>query len=332
MAVIAGDIHYNLQNLILADIGTRMAIAKANELNVPFIANGDTHDSKANLRAECVNSMIETFKTAKIKPYVNIGNHCKINQKSKEHALNFLRPYAHIIDTAIFSTELNSYVIPYEDEVEVLRAYLRTIPMGSRLIMHQGLLTGKFGEYINDKSALNTEDLRDFRTILSHYHARQDIKCGRPKTGAVGLASYVGSLFTTTFAESEDPYKGYQILMDDGTLEFVPTNLRKHIIIDIDLSHVLVQMDTFKYAHGDLVWVKIRGTKEQLHLWDKERTSKELCIKDFRLDLIPTDTDTRYLKKIEKMSQNEILDDLIDSKNDLSEDKKQELKTLWKKF
>lgn len=328
MAVIAGDIHYNLQNLILADIGTRMAIAKANELNVPFIANGDTHDSKANLRAECVNSMIETFKIAKIKPYVNIGNHCKINQKSKEHALNFLRPYAHIIDTAIFSMELNSYVIPYEDEVEVLRAYLRTIPTGSRLIMHQGLLTGKFGEYINDKSALNTEDLRDFRTILSHYHARQDIKCGRPKTGAVGLASYVGSLFTTTFAEAHDPEKGFQILMDDGTLEFVPTNLRKHIVIECGTDFLPTGV---KYSEADLVWVKLKGTKEDLSSMAKSYIAGRLGLKnDFRLDLIPTDTDTRYSKKIEKMSQNEILDDLIDSKQDLSEDKKEDLKSLWK--
>ena len=53
LAVIAGDIHYSLATLAVADSATRQAIAKANELGVPFIANGDTHDTKANMRGEC---------------------------------------------------------------------------------------------------------------------------------------------------------------------------------------------------------------------------------------------------------------------------------------
>ena len=57
-AVLISDVHYSLQTLPLADKVMRMAIDKANSLGVPLIVAGDLHDTKANMRAECVNAMI----------------------------------------------------------------------------------------------------------------------------------------------------------------------------------------------------------------------------------------------------------------------------------
>lgn len=336
ICVVSGDIHYNLNNLEAADKSTRMAIAKANELKVPFLANGDTQDQKANLRAECVNAMIETFKTAEITPYINIGNHCKIHAKSKEHALNFLRPYATVVDEPMYCPLLRGHVIPYHDDVEELRTFLKHLPENSLVYLHQGLNGSDMGEYITDHSALNPDDLRNFRSILSHYHARQDIKCGRPRKHAVGLASYVGSPYSASFGEANDPEKGFQILMDDGTLEFVPTNLRRHVVMNYtyarheDGSETMFT-DHCKRLNGDeLIWVKINGTKEMLAKVTKEGMAKLIGRSEFRLDLIPTDNDTRYSNKTEGMRQSEILDDCIDNKNSLSHEKKQELKKLWK--
>lgn len=324
IAVISGDIHYILNNLTLADASVRQAISKANELNVPFIANGDVNDTKANLRGECVNAMIETFKTAKIKPYVNIGNHDKISAKGTEHSLNFLAPYAHIIDKPTFIDDLTLHIIPYFDDIVALRQVLSTIPVGSTLIMHQGLTTGLPGEYIRDHSALETEDLKDFRTILSHYHARQDIKCGRPRKGALGLASYVGSPYTTSFGEASDPEKGYQILMSDGLLEFVPTNLRKHVIIEVDLNH---RNNAIAYSVGDILLVRVRGTAEQLLHFKKE----DLGISEpYRLDLIPLETSTTA-EVAKDLTQDQILDSLIDSLTNTSDERKANLKELWRK-
>lgn len=63
-AVLISDIHYNIQTLPLADAAVNMAITKANQLGVPLIVCGDLHDTKANLRGECVNAMLETFSRA----------------------------------------------------------------------------------------------------------------------------------------------------------------------------------------------------------------------------------------------------------------------------
>lgn len=329
IAVIQGDTHYNLVNLEIADKATRMGIAKANELNVPFILNGDTNDSKANLRAEWVKALIETIKTARIKPYVNIGNHDLVNVKGTEHSLEFLRPYATVIDKISYCQDIDCWIIPYHSSADELREYLNAVPEGSTLIMHQGLTGGNMGHYIQDRSALNPSDLANFRTILSHYHARQDIKCGRPQKGAVGLAMYIGSPYSTSFSEANDPEKGFSILMDDGILEFVPTNLRKHVIIDMHLKDIQVgKTDYHKANRNDLVWVKLRGPKNRLGVWDKKLVANLLKLNEFRFESIPDEKESTSVTN--SSNQNDLLDNIIDSRQDLDSPTKDRLKVTWK--
>lgn len=331
IAVIAGDIHYSLSGLELADAATRVAIAKANALQVPFIANGDTHDSKANLRGECVNRMIETFKLADLPPYVNVGNHCRLSERSEEHSLNFLAPYATVVNSLAYFPQLQSYIIPYYHDVEALRADLKTLPKGSRLIMHQGLESGNLGDYIQDASALKPDDLADFRTILSHYHQRQDIKCGRPRKGAVGLASYIGNPWSQSWGEAKDPEKGFQVLYSDGTLEFIPTNLRKHIVFDLTYKEYRSNANVLIYNADDLLKVKITGSKEELARLSKAEVSAKLNIEiPFKLDLIALDTETTAQAPKAGVSHPEQLDGIIDSLTNTSPERKERLKNLWK--
>ena len=333
ICVIAGDIHYSRTTLDLADYGTRMAILKANELNVPFVSNGDLHNDKANLRAECVNALIETFKLCKIKPYLNVGNHSRLNEKSPEHALNFLAPYGHIIEKPVFINDLNSYIIPYDHDVANLTKYLKTIPDNSRLIMHQGVESGNLGDYIQDKSALPKSCLANFRTILSHYHARQDIICGRLKDNNVGLASYIGNLYSLTYGEASDPAKGYQILYDDGSLKFVPTNLRTHRKAKLGVDkRGLFDRDPLYHTPGpdDLVWVTVEGPSEYLAHVTKETVAKYLDLRQsFKLDLVPLDTNSETTSKVD-LTDEELVDSVIDGLSNTSDECKIRLKNLWR--
>lgn len=339
VAVLISDVHYNVHTLLLADAAMRQAIAKANELEVPLIVAGDLHDTKANMRAECMNAMLETFRLRSYECFILRGNHDQINEKSKEHALNFLETLGCEVVDKPFSMDLTEYgdhfqvyLVPYYSDVKELRAYLITIPKGSTIIMHQGLQGSESGEYIQDKSALTYDDVKDFRVISGHYHKRQDIKTGRPQKGAVGLFSYIGNPYTLGFGEANDPPKGFQILMDDGTLEFIRTGLRDHVIVEgkfVDESKL--EFDLKKIPElGDPLWVKIRGTKEQLMKVKKEHVVKVLELQDFRLDLIPTDTTTNQEHIKSDMSQAEVLDILIDSLAATSDDQKTRLKQLWR--
>ncbi len=334
--VLISDVHYSLNTLTLADAAMRQAINKANELNVPLIVAGDLHDSKAMMRGECVNAMIETFKAIKGKCYVLVGNHDRLNEKKAAHSLEFLRPYAEIIDQdscgEYYYPEL--WLLPYYNDLDLLKSTLNSIPKGATIIMHQGVNKAWGGHYVHDKTAAPAEWFEDFRVISGHYHRAQDIKCGRPRKGAVGLFSYVGTPYTITFAEAGDGPKGFRILMDDGLLEFVPTNLRKHCVFERTVEEIGNMSRRgpdgafFKSMggigapdEGDLVWLKVSGIRSELDEIDKQALGVSLGIgANYKLDLIPTDSHTETQKADEpKMTDLEVLDKLIDGLPDDAE-------------
>lgn len=331
IAVLISDVHYSLNTLSLADASVRMAISAANELDVPLIVAGDLHDTKANMRAECVNQMIETFNTCTTPCFILVGNHDKINERSVDHSLNFLRAEdRHIVDTPECRYELAGYsdrqvwLFPYYCDKDVLKSDLGRIDRGSLIIMHQGLESSDSGDYIQDKSALVPADLAGYRVISGHYHTRQTIEL--PEGGQF---DYVGNPYTLTFGEANDPTKGYQVLMDDGTLVFQPTNLRKHVVYE--QSYECLSPDDFSANPGDLLWVKVTGTREQLADVTKHKVAHLINWHvDFKLDLLPEDTVTAVPSSLIPVSKEQMLDSMIDSLTNASDAAKVRLKALWK--
>lgn len=348
VAVLISDVHYSVHNLELADKSVRMAIAKANELQVPLIVAGDLHDTKANLRGECVNAMLETFKLLENDCYILRGNHDSINEKSKYNSLDFLDKVDDTKSIAVINTptfvnwlSINGkslQFIPYEHDVNELRKYLKIVDKGSCIIMHQGLEGSNSGDYIQDKSALRHEDVQDFRVISGHYHTRQDIKMGRPQKGAIGLFSYIGNPYTLNFGEARDPLKGFQVLYGDGSLEFVPTNLRKHVVIELNLADLPTSLNklsnpnnffTHNAKKGDETKVKLHGPKARLFVWKKENIGRILALENFKLEFVPTDELQHEARAQKNLTNAELFDSIIDALNTNAESK-QVLKSTWK--
>lgn len=323
IAVLISDIHYNLATLPLADAAMRQAIIKANHLDVPLIVCGDLHDTKANLRGECINAMIETFSRCAQKPYILVGNHDRINEKAPAHSLNFLRPYAEIIDEPYLTHGENMItLIPYTHDPDDLREYLKGIPTGEIIVMHQGLKSSNAGDYIQDKSAISPGDVSGFRVISGHYHTRQII----PLPGG-GTWDYVGNPFTLTYGEASDPEKGFRILNSDGTLDFIPTNLRSHRVWDMSPA-----LDTpGRYNPGDILTVKVTGTHEELSSITRTKVREAIGIEYFKLDLIPIAAEITA-PAIKPILQSELMDNLIDSLTNTTDDKKTNLKELWRRL
>lgn len=329
IAVLVSDIHYSVPTLELADAAMRQAIAKANELDVPLIVAGDLHDTKANMRAECVNRMIETFYGVISDTFILRGNHDSINEKSQENALQFLlSPRVAIVNKpTTLHRPTRIELIPYHHDPDELRTYLKTVPKGATIIMHQGIEGSHSGDYIQDKSAITHEDVKDFRVISGHYHRRQDIKTGRPQKNSVGLFSYIGNPYTLNFAEASDPDKGFQILMDDGMLEFVPTNLRRHVVYDFAPGVVPV----LTHSDSDIIKVKLYGANEWLAQFSKEDLALAMSIKqDFKLELIPDASESDIQQVNTSLPQTEVLDSIIDSLTNTSAEQKNRVKELWK--
>lgn len=325
LAVIISDVHYNLHTMDLADAAMRQAINKANSLEIPLIVSGDLHDSKAQLRAECVNMMIDTIKLCKIKPYIIVGNHDRIHEKAEYHSLNFLEPYSHLVSKHLHVESLNIFMLAYHHDPSFIGGFANHMGVEPIVIMHQGIQGSDSGEYIQDASAIKPEQVADLRVIGGHYHKRQDIKTGTPQKGNRGVFSYVGNPYTMSFAEANDPEKGYQILHDNGTLEFVPTNLRKHVVYE---SSVADLMYAPAVRQEDLVRIRVKGTKMELASLTRSRVQELTGISSFKLEFSVMGTAPNAVAP-KGMTRDELIDSIIDTLS-LDPERSNKIKALWR--
>lgn len=297
IAVIISDVHYTLKTLELADKAFRQAIDTATELNVPLIDAGDITNDKAVLRAEIVNRLIETMKYAQsknVKVFLLVGNHSLCNEKGKEHSLNFLSSYATIVDSPTYLLYQDILMIPYQSDFSNMKSIsIGLEPNGIPnpiIIMHQGVKGAYMGDYVQDKSSIDPELLKNFTVISGHYHKHQ----------TVGTVTYVGSPYTITYGEANDGPKGFLILNLDGTFTREILNLRKHIIIERNTENLLDPVQDCN--EDDLIWLKVKGPKSELqklnkvtlgnYLFGHSNFKLDLCYEESGITIEPTKTVT----------------------------------------
>ena len=175
-----------------------------------------------------------------------------------------------------------------------------------------------------DKDALT---FSNYRVISGHYHRRQDIKCGKLRQGNVGLFSYIGNPYTLNFGEASDPAKGYQLLNEDGSLTFVPLNLRKHVVLERGIADLYAPVENV--APEDLVWLKVSGPYLELEKLKKNDLGMKLFgHSNFKFDKIATDP-ARPDVRSDKLTAAQIFDSIIDSTDEKATEKVM-LKNLWK--
>lgn len=318
-AVLISDLHFNLNNLQVASHALQMALLDARALNVPLIIAGDLQDTKAVVRAEVMNELISLQREfGMVKVALMVGNHDLINEKGYENALNYLNGPWTLIDTP---TQVGIFhLIPYQSDISILTSYLTSVPKGTPLIMHQGFKGAFMGEYVQDKSSIAPTLLEDFRVFSGHYHRHQTV-------GILSHITYIGTPYTTSFAEANDPEKGYLIVNDDLSYVRKSTNLRKHIIYNVHTSDSSYNMSSLS---DDLVYVKISGPKSELDLIDKDDFGlKYLKRLDYKLEKIPDEINMEKQEIIQVLTVHDRFDNIIDALPE-SYGYKMGLRDLWR--
>lgn len=317
LAVLISDIHFSISTLPIASAALQCALNKAEELHIPLVIAGDLNDTKAIIRAEVANEIIRILKGAKVKVYILVGNHDLVNEKAQDHGLNYLRPYAQIIDEFIQDGYLN--FIPYQTNPLIIKDIIANVTSGSILIMHQGFLGANLGDYIQDRTSIDPEVVKNFTVISGHYHKHQTI----------GTVTYIGSPYTMSYGEANDGPKGFLVLHTDSTFVREILYLRKHIKLERTLD--TLENPAKQYVKGDLVWIKVSGPYSELKKLNKKDLGTKLFgHSNFKLDLVPTESEEQIFPE-KKMTHEEIFDTIIDSISDSSDEKKY-LKRLWREI
>lgn len=326
IAVIISDIHFSLSNLPLASASLSAAVAESNQRNLPLIIAGDLHDTKAMLRAECVDAILSILDKAENPVFVLQGNHDLRNQHSGESALGFLKHKAGLITHPVMLNIEGKeiYFIPYQHSQHAFIEHVSKIPAGSLVIAHQGFQGAAMGDYLVDTSNVPVEAVAHVKVISGHYHRSQKI----------GTVEYIGSPYTITNTEHNDGPKGFKILFEDGSTELIPLSLRKHVVAERTPFNILDPISRDKdnlVRPDDILCIKVTGTATELAALNKDAIGRHhLGHSNFRLDKIPTDTEVKY-QEINHMQDSEILSELISTLSE-SDAVKTDLSTLVKKL
>jgi hypothetical protein len=320
IAVLISDIHFNVHTREIATAALRDALEEADEMGVPLIIAGDLNDTKAILRAECANAIITAFEDYEdVRKIILVGNHDLVNEKGTEHSLNFLRPYADVVQAPVFENSLGLWLIPYQSNSDDLKVQLSVLPKGAIAIMHQGFKGAAMGEYVVDKTSIDPAEVAHLRVISGHYHKHQTI----------GTVTYIGTPYTITFAEANDGVKGILVLFSDGSFDRIGLKLRQHIIVERTPATVLDPIPDL--SQGDLLWMKVEGPATELQKLNKKEIGlKHLGHQNFKLDKIYSEVRALH-DDVEKLSDDQVFDRVIDD-SDESPKQKSFLKQLWREL
>ena len=271
--ILISDVHFSVKNLEPASSALRAALKLAADNDAHLFILGDLLDEKSIVRGEVIARIINILGDFDVRPFILRGNHDQLHEKSEAHSLEFLRPYATIIDEPTLVGRF--FFIPYMHNPSTTVVKDLSIPKGATLMMHQGFKGASMGDYVVDKSSLDPVLFKDFKVFSGHYHNHQ----------TVGTITYVGSPYTITFGEANDRPKGILLVCRNNAFSTSKLRLRQHTIIETD------QDLDFKVSvrPEDPLWVKVveKEGRPGFRNITKKIIDEKLGRSDYRLTLVP---------------------------------------------
>lgn len=267
------DTHLSDNNIpLVTDIFTQ-AINICNERGIKDIYHlGDWFTSRKSQSLAVLKAterIIGGFRTAGITCRIIKGNHDSVESDTEDSYLDIFDSIHFTVyrnGTFIPEDKINIFLLPYFKESGSYGARLaKLIPEKGKvniLLTHAGLN----GVKNNDGSAvvndLYPDKFKGFTVISGHYHNFS--KIGED-------IFYMGSAYQGSYGEDDN--KGFVILSEDGSLEWIKSRFPKYIKHTIDISNTQeIKRIQKEYAHStDNVRIVFTGDETQLASLNKEK-------------------------------------------------------------
>lgn len=279
IALILTDTHLKPDNTSLVEDIFNQAIDKCHELNINTILHGGdwftsrTGQPLAVLKA--TQRILSKLEREQIKTFIIPGNHDKTDQDSEDSFLDVfnsksfevIRDYDYIDiyeDDKKEENDITVHLLPYFKESGTYLERLKKIePIVGRniLITHiaiNGVLNNDGSKQTN---AIPVSEFSKFdKVCVGHYHNQQQFE----------NIHYIGSAYQSNYGE--DDHKGFTILYNDGSIEFVQSNFPKFIKYEIDVSELtsedILNLEKEKKNSNDNIRIKLKGDEAKVKSFD----------------------------------------------------------------
>lgn len=212
-----------------------------------ILFGGDLVLSRASQTLDILLAIYDVFSNCQqkgIKVTLINGNHCKVNQEAKRGYCDIFDSFSNVRvinewGEVKFSEDLSVGMISYFPEngsflekLDELEKYIFKIPYKYRLLLiHEGIsgvLSMPTDQDVNPKVFSRWD-----KVLVGHYHNR----CIIPGTNI----EYIGSSRQHNFGEDEE--KGYTILYNDGTQEFIKNKANtRFMVLDVPIEKVNIHL------------------------------------------------------------------------------------------
>lgn len=289
LTILSTDWHLKKENIneIIDLVKQKIDLAKSLDIYTVFCA-GDIFDSRISQRLEVLAAfmdILELFEKNSIKLVAIPGNHDKTDYTKKRSFLDAFQyhPFFRLInsfeqypveDQFTLNSEISGYGIycfPFFEESIWLEKFNKILPKilenkePNKIIISHIAVNGSMN---NDNSKVNNgiepKTFKDFNSIfLGHYHDQQKIGTN---------IFHFGSIKQSNFGENDK--KGFTILYDDGSQEFIKSKFKeyKKVIIDLDrTSQKEINKLKQEYSNDENnVRFEFNGSDEKLKSLKKE--------------------------------------------------------------
>jgi DNA repair exonuclease SbcCD nuclease subunit len=244
----------------------------AQKHNVELFHLGDIFTARKAQSQVVLNTFGEILDDLKSKINIIPGNHDKTSLSSNKSYLDSFKYYPKVNLVREYSfidvKETRVHLFPYFEESGFLEK-LKNVNISKRLNNIIGLHLSISGVKNNDASVvlnnINQDLFSNFDLVLiGHYHKRSELGDNM---------MYIGSAYQSNFGE--DLQKGFLVLYDDLSFEFVQSEFPRYTTINIDLNTILTEelMDLHSIYQNskDFVRFIITGKEEKRKAFDKTK-------------------------------------------------------------
>jgi exonuclease SbcD len=286
IALILTDTHLKEDNIELVQSIWTQATTKCQELGIKTILFGGDFFTSRKAQSltvlKAAQSIFESIKYCGIDLIGLSGNHDKVDATSTQSYLDVFEDYFKLLAKEYAYVQLSNdvvvHLIPYfKEDSEIFSDQLgksihgavdvksNSLDCINILLTHIAISGVKNNDFSVVENILQPNNFNHFDSVLiGHYH-------NQSKVG--DHIYYIGSAFQANHGEDEN--KGFTILYDDGTHDFIQSTFPKYIQVKLDITdkYSIAEAEK-KYANSpDHIRFVLTGEESELKNINKEQFS-----------------------------------------------------------
>lgn len=275
IALFLTDSHLKEKNQDLVYNIFKQAVGICADMGIDTIFHGgDFFTNRSSITLDVISQSLkiaDLLKRSRITLYIIPGNHDKTSQDSEKSYLDIFKHRKNIKvlreETCVELGGITFAFLPfftesYNSRLSAVKANAKSIGNARNILITHIAINGvrnNDGTVVEDSNEPKAFKFWD-KVLVGHYHDSQSFD----------NVIYTGSAYQANFGERLDD-KGFQIIFDNGSLEFIASNYTRYIKVNLNVDDDIDTELEMYGDKGDYVRFIFSGDHTDIHKVDRQK-------------------------------------------------------------